>query len=78
MSPLPVETSAAPLRLAIARTENLSGQVAIRGQIQPIWDLFLGGAQSLSAQVNAQATLAGHPERAAPERSTGPERRLVP
>jgi translocation and assembly module TamB len=56
---LPVETSAAPLRLAIARTENLSGQIAIRGQIQPIWDLFLGGAQSLSAQVNAQATLAG-------------------
>ncbi|WP_313576750.1 translocation/assembly module TamB domain-containing protein, partial [Brevundimonas sp.] len=56
---LPVETSAAPLRLAIARTENLSGQIAIRGQIQPIWDLFLGGAQSLSGQVNGQATLAG-------------------
>jgi len=56
---LPVETSAAPLRLAIARTRDMSGQVAIRGQIQPIWDLFLGGAQSLSGQVNGQATLAG-------------------
>ncbi len=56
---LPVEASAAPLRLAVARTRDMSGQVAINGQIQPIWDLFLGGAQSLSGQVNARATLAG-------------------
>jgi len=56
---LPVEASAAPLRLAIARTRNMSGQIAINGQIQPIWDLFLGGAQSLSGQIAARATLAG-------------------
>ncbi|MFC5371560.1 translocation/assembly module TamB domain-containing protein [Brevundimonas faecalis] len=56
---LPVEASAAPLRLAVARTRDMSGQVAINGQIQPIWDLFLGGAQSLSGQVNARATLGG-------------------
>lgn len=56
---LPVEASAAPLRLAVARTRDMSGQVAINGQIQPIWDLFLGGAQSLSGQVAARATLAG-------------------
>ena len=56
---LPVETSAAPLRLAIARTRAMSGQVAIDGQIQPIWDLFLGGERSLAGQVDSQATLAG-------------------
>ena len=56
---LPVETSAAPLRLAIARTREMSGQVSITGQIQPIWDLFLGGERSLAGQVNGQATLAG-------------------
>ena len=56
---LPVETSAAPLRLAIARTREMSGQVSINGQIQPIWDLFLGGERSLSGQVDGQATLAG-------------------
>ena len=56
---LPVETSAAPLRLAIARTRPLSGQVQIAGQIQPIWDLFLGGSQTLAGQVNANATLSG-------------------
>ena len=40
---LPVEASAAPLRLAIARTRTMSGTVAAQGQIQPIWDLFFGG-----------------------------------
>ena len=56
---LPVEASAAPLRLAVARTRDMSGQVAIDGQIQPIWDLFLGGSQSLSGQVAARASLGG-------------------
>lgn len=56
---LPVEASAAPLRLAIARTRPMSGQVRANGQIQPIWDLFLGGERSLSGQINADATLAG-------------------
>ena len=56
---LPVETSAAPLRLAIARTRPLSGNVSIQGQVQPIWDLFLGGERSLSGNVNGQATIAG-------------------
>lgn len=56
---LPVEASAAPLRLAIARTRPMEGSVNIRGQIQPIWDLFLGGDRSLSGQMNANATLGG-------------------
>lgn len=56
---LPVETSAAPLRLAIARTRPMSGNVAINGQIQPIWDLFLGGERSLSGQVSGRTTIAG-------------------
>lgn len=56
---LPVEASAAPLRLAIARTRPMQGTVNIRGQIQPIWDLFLGGDRSLAGQMNANATLAG-------------------
>ncbi len=56
---LPVEASAAPLRLAIARTRPMSGQVSIEGQIQPIWDLFLGGERSLAGQVTAKALIAG-------------------
>ena len=56
---LPVEASAAPLRLAIARTRPMSGQVEMHGQIQPIWDLFLGGERSLAGQVDINATIAG-------------------
>ena len=37
----------------------MSGRVSINGQIQPIWDLFLGGERSLAGQVAGQATLAG-------------------
>lgn len=56
---VPVEASAAPLRLAIARTRDMSGEISIQGQIQPIWDLLAGGERSLSGQVDARATLAG-------------------
>ena len=56
---LPVEASAAPLRLAIVRNRDMSGEFSIQGQIQPIWDLLAGGERSLSGQVNARATLAG-------------------
>ena len=56
---LPVEASAAPLRLAIARTRPMSGEVEIDGQIQPIWDLFFGGERSLAGQVDASARLGG-------------------
>jgi translocation and assembly module TamB len=56
---LPVEASAAPLRLAVVRTRPMSGEIDIQGQVQPVWDLFLGGERSLSGQVNAHATLAG-------------------
>ena len=56
---LPVEASAAPLRLAIARTRQMSGEVDVQGQIQPIWDVFFGGERSLAGQVDGRATLGG-------------------
>jgi translocation and assembly module TamB len=56
---LPVEASAAPLRLAVARTRPLQGRFDIRGEVRPVWDLLLGGDRSLSGQVNAQGTLGG-------------------
>lgn len=56
---LPVEASAAPLRLAVVRTGSMSGEASIQGQIQPIWDLLAGGERSLSGQVDGRATIAG-------------------
>jgi len=44
---LPVEATAAPLRLAIVRTRDMTGEISIQGQIQPIWDLLAGGERSL-------------------------------
>ncbi len=56
---LPVEASAAPLRLAVARTRNMSGQVSLQGQVQPLWDVFFGGERTLAGRVDARATLGG-------------------
>lgn len=56
---LPVEASAAPLRLAIARTRPMSGDVLVRGQIQPIWDVFFGGERTLAGEVDVRAALGG-------------------
>ncbi|AQR62507.1 hypothetical protein BZG35_13275 [Brevundimonas sp. LM2] len=56
---LPVEASAAPLRLAVARTRPMSGEVVVQGQIQPIWDVFFGGERTLAGQVDGRATLSG-------------------
>ncbi|MFN3353080.1 MAG: translocation/assembly module TamB domain-containing protein, partial [Brevundimonas sp.] len=56
---LPVEASAAPLRLAIARTQPMSGQIEASGQIQPLWDLFVGGGRTLAGVVDGRATIAG-------------------
>ena len=56
---LPVEASAAPLRLAVVRTRPMSGEIDIQGQVQPVWDLFFGGERSLSGIINARATLGG-------------------
>lgn len=56
---LPITASAAPFRLAVNRTEPMSGQVSLQGQIRSIWDLVLGGERSLSGLVDAEATLAG-------------------
>lgn len=56
---LPVEASAAPLRLAVNRTEAMSGEITLQGQIRSIWDLVLGGERSLSGLVDGHANLGG-------------------
>ncbi|WP_240623291.1 translocation/assembly module TamB domain-containing protein [Brevundimonas lutea] len=56
---LPVEASAAPLRLAIARTRAMSGDVSIQGQVQPLWDVFFGGERTLAGRIDAEASLGG-------------------
>jgi translocation and assembly module TamB len=56
---LPVLASAAPLHLAIARTEPMSGRFSIQGEVQPYWRLIAGGEDSLTGQLAAQGTIGG-------------------
>lgn len=56
---LPVEASAAPLRLAIARRQPMKGWFKANGEIKPLWDLLVGGERSLAGKVVSQATLSG-------------------
>ncbi|CAN5243704.1 translocation/assembly module TamB domain-containing protein [soil metagenome] len=56
---LPAESSAAPLRIAINRTRPIQGRFDVDGELQPVWDLFFGGARSLGGRLTAQGTLAG-------------------
>lgn len=56
---LPVEASAAPLHLAIARREPMKGWFKAKGEVKPLWDLLVGGERSLSGKVTTQATLGG-------------------
>jgi len=56
---LPAEASAAPFRVAIDRTKPLSGSFSADGELRPLWDLLVGGDQSLSGHVVTQGVLSG-------------------
>jgi translocation and assembly module TamB len=56
---LPAEASAAPFRIAVARTQPISGQFDINGELAPIWDLYFGGDQTLSGALSARGGVGG-------------------
>lgn len=56
---LPTEASAKPFRIAIARQRPMSGRFSANGEVQPLWDLLVGGERTLSGQVQAQGQLSG-------------------
>ena len=56
---LPVEASAAPLRLAIVRNRPMQGRIDADGEVQPLWDLFYGGDRELGGNVRLNASVGG-------------------
>jgi len=56
---LPVEASAAPLRLAVARQRPMRGRFSADGEIKPLWDLLIGGERSLSGNVSMAGSIGG-------------------
>jgi translocation and assembly module TamB len=58
---LPVDASAAPFRLAVLNDRPLQGDFQADGQIQPLWDLFLGGERTLGGKLAAKIAIGGTP-----------------
>lgn len=56
---LPVEASAAPLRIAVVKTRPMQGRFSADGEIQPLWDLVYGGDRELAGQAHLSAALGG-------------------
>jgi translocation and assembly module TamB len=56
---LPAEASASPFRIAVVRTRPMQGTFQADGEIQPLWDLFLGGERTLGGRLAAKAELGG-------------------
>lgn len=56
---LPTESSARPLRVAVARQRPLQGRFAAEGEVRPLWELMIGGERSLSGFVRTNGVLGG-------------------
>ncbi len=56
---LPVDASAAPFRLAVIKDRPLQGNFEADGQVQPLWDLFLGGERTLGGKLAARINIGG-------------------
>lgn len=56
---IPVTTRLDGFRIAPDRQGPLSGRVIATGEIRPLWDLFIGGEQSLSGRVDLRGDLSG-------------------
>ncbi len=56
---LPVQASAEPFALAVIRDRPMQGHFEADGEIQPLWDLFLGGERTLGGKLAAKADVSG-------------------
>jgi len=56
---LPAQASAAPFNIALVRDRPMQGHFEADGEVQPLWDLFLGGERSLGGVLSAKADFAG-------------------
>ncbi len=56
---VPVTATADPFSIKAESRRPLAGRFAIHGEIKPVWDLVMTGAENLSGQVNADVMLGG-------------------
>ncbi len=56
---LPASAAAQPFHLSVDRTRPMQGAFAADGELRPLWDLFIGGGQTLAGRVATHGTLSG-------------------
>ena len=56
---LPAEAAAQPFRIAIDKTKPLRGGFSADGELRPLWDLLVGGDQTVSGKLAARGTVGG-------------------
>ncbi len=56
---LPVSAATQPLHLTIDRAQPMQGAFSADGELRPLWDLFIGGGQTLAGRVATHGTLSG-------------------
>jgi len=56
---LPVNTRLATFIISPDRERPLRGRIQANGEVKPLWDLFVGGEQTLSGLVQVRGTLGG-------------------
>ena len=56
---LPMDATAAPFHLAVIKDRPLQGTFQGNGDVQPLWDLFLGGERTVGGKLAAQVSVTG-------------------
>ena len=56
---LPASAATQPLHLAIDRAQPMQGAFSADGELRPLWDLFIGGGQTLAGRVATHGVLSG-------------------
>ncbi len=56
---LPASAATQPFHLGIDRTQPMHGTFSADGELRPLWDLFIGGGQTLSGRVATHGVVSG-------------------
>jgi translocation and assembly module TamB len=56
---LPASAATQPFHLAIDRAQPMQGAFSADGELRPLWDLFIGGGQTLAGRVATHGVLSG-------------------
>jgi translocation and assembly module TamB len=56
---LPASAATQPFHLSLDRSQPMAGAFSADGELRPLWDLFIGGGQTLAGRVATHGVLSG-------------------